>query len=61
MGEVDIRDFGNENLQIPDGMTISQKHYVDEVIEVFKIQVINESNNQFPLHVVLYKNIEYGK
>lgn len=41
-----------------DGIILSQEHYFDKVIERFRINGINDSNNPFSPHVVLHKNIK---
>ena len=41
----------------PDGITLSQYHYVDKMIERFKEHEIKENINSFLPHIYLRKNI----
>jgi len=52
--------LGIEITRIPDGITLSQSHYVDKMIERFKEHEIKENTNPFLLHIHLRKNTGIG-
>ena len=60
---IDMKDRGVADvilrikiIRTPDGISLSQSHYVDKMIERFKDHGIKENTNPFLPHVHLHKN-----
>ena len=63
----DMKDLGIADVilgikitRTPDGISLSQSHYVDKMIERFKDHGIKENTNPFLPHVHLHKNTGTG-
>ena len=48
--------LGIKITRIPDGISLSQSHYVEKMIERFSDHEIKENTNPFLLHIYLHKN-----
>ena len=49
--------LGMKITRTPDGISLSQSHYVDKIIENFKEHGVKENTNPFLSHIHLCKNI----
>jgi len=59
----DMKDLGVADVilgikitRTPDGISLSQSHYMDKMIERFKDHGIKENTNHFLPHIHLHKN-----
>jgi len=52
----DLSAARNQIIETPDGISLSQSHYVDKIIERFKKHGIKGNTNLFHPHVHLRKN-----
>jgi len=52
--------LGIKIIRTPDGISLSQSHYVDKMIERFKDHEIKENTNFFLPHIHLHKNTGTG-
>ena len=59
LGVADII-LGIKITRTPDGINLSQSHYMDKIIERFKDHEIKENTNSFLPHIHLRKNTETG-